>query len=46
MLHFNLVFQNIGGQIVKLETAIISNHDVLIVAEETLLSIYRLAQML
>jgi len=33
--------QHIGGQMVKLESASISNHDVLIVAEVTRLSVYR-----
>ena len=38
--------QHIGGQMVKLEAASISNHKVLIVAEETKLSVYRSAHMI
>ena len=46
MFKINLVFQHIGGKIVKLMAASISSQNVLIVAEETMLSVYRSALML
>ena len=36
-----LTFQLIGGEMIKLEEAIINNHKVFIVAEKTRLSVYR-----
>ena len=37
----SFILQHIGGTMVKMEAATIVNHNVLIVAEQTALSVYR-----